>query len=236
MARSMTFTFVQECNNHVISQMLIDGNTVAQCLKAHSITVHGALHIGAHECEERGFYLRSLGLSDETILWIDGNASLVDRMRERGFQNIYTAILDETVRECIFNITDNSQASSLLTLNHAAGFYRSIDIIEKRTGMTETLAGFFTSRNLDASRYNFWNLDIQGSELAVIRGSQELLKGCDAIYTEVNRAHVYTGCGLIGDLDALLAAHGFERVMTKWTDVQWGDALYIKKRAVQIGK
>lgn len=140
--------------------MLIDGNTVAQCLKAHGITVRGALHIGAHECEERGFYLGALGLSDETILWIDGNATLVDRMRGRGFKNIYTAILDEAVRECTFHITDNSRASSLLTLNHAEGFYRSINIVEKRTATTETLVGFFTSRNLDAGRYNFWNLDI----------------------------------------------------------------------------
>lgn len=145
---------------------------------------------------------------------------------------VLLAVLDEVVRECTFNITDNLQASSLLTLNHQDGFYRSINIVEKRTCMTETLAGFFATRAVDPRPYNFWNLDIQGSELAVLRGSQELLSSCDAIYTEVNRAAVYTACGLINELDSLLAGNGFERIMTKWTDMQWGDALYIKRNQV----
>jgi hypothetical protein len=34
---------------------------------------------------------------------------------------------------------------------------------------------------------------------------------------------------LIDKVDVLLACHGFERVMTKWTDMQWGDALYVQK-------
>jgi hypothetical protein len=76
--------------------------------------------------------------------------------------------------------------------------------------------------------YNFWNLDIQGSELHVLRGSQELLINCDAIYTEVNKDNVYKECGLVTELDDLLAKYGFTRVETIWTSSQWGDALYLK--------
>ena len=64
----------------------------------------------------------------------------------------------------------------------------------------------------------------------MLRGSKELLEKCDAIYTEVNIDHVYKDCGLIGEIDTLLGEYGFERVETLWTDVKWGDALYLKNK------
>lgn len=209
--------------------MLIDGQIIANLLQQHGVSVTGVLHIGAHECEERPFYNCILKVSDDDILWIDGNRRKVEEMQRKGSKQVFHAVLDETVHECTFNITDNSQASSLLTLNHDEGFYRNIHIVETQVCTTETLEGFFATRGLTAAKYNFWNLDIQGSELSVIRGSQSLLASCDAIYTEVNRRHVYKQCGLVDELDALLAAYGFERVLTKWTDVEWGDALYVRR-------
>ena len=66
----------------------------------------------------------------------------------------------------------------------------------------------------------------------MLRGSKELLENCDAIYTEVNLEHVYNGCGLIQDIDKLLEEYGFIRVETKWTDMKWGDALYLKSKSL----
>jgi FkbM family methyltransferase len=208
--------------------MLIDYNLVRSILATHKIDVRGVLHIGAHECEEKGFYNGTLQVADDSICWIDGNGEKVQQMKSRGFQNIYEAVLDETERDTTFFITDNTQASSLLQLNHQNGYYNYIHITKSVSKRTQTLGSFLRTHNLDSAKYNFWNLDIQGSELAVIRGSQELLRTCDAIYTEVNAKSVYHGCGLIGDLDALLTQHGFCRVHTEWTDKDWGDALYVK--------
>ena len=53
--------------------MLIDYSRVASLLASYSIGPRGALHIGAHECEERGFYNKTLNIGDENIIWIDGN-------------------------------------------------------------------------------------------------------------------------------------------------------------------
>ena len=110
-----------------------------------------------------------------------------------------------------------------------------INIIEKHKCKTEKLSTFINRIGIaaDIKDDNFWNLDIQGSELAVLRGSQELLSHCDVIYTEVNRESVYTDCGLIDELDVLLSKHGFERVNTSWSDMQWGDALYLKTTVVE---
>jgi len=48
------------------------------------------------------------------------------------------------------------------------------------------------------------------------------------IYTEVNTADVYKGCGQLQDLDSFLGDHGLKRVMTRMTDQNWGDAIYIR--------
>ena len=208
--------------------MLIKGDKIKAILSKYDIQIRGVLHIGAHECEERKFYNDILNISNENIIWIDGNVHKVELMKQQGISNIYCSVLDEVERDVAFNITDNSQASSILTLNHEAGFYRNINIVDSVVCKTEKLSSFLNRINKDSYNYNFWNLDIQGSELHVIRGSKELLEKCDAIYTEVNLEQVYKGCGLINEIDTLLEQYGFERVETYWTDVKWGDALYLK--------
>jgi glycosyltransferase involved in cell wall biosynthesis len=210
--------------------MLIDGLTILNRLNEFNIKVNGVLHIGAHECEEKHFYNNILNIGDSDIIWVDGNSIKVEEMIKRGIVNIYQSVLDDTEKDIEFNITNNSQASSILCLNHEEGYYNDINIIHRIKCKSETLCNFFKRINKSSINYNFWNLDIQGVELNVLRGSKELLNTCDAIYTEVNSAEVYKGCGLIGDIDKLLSEFGFTRVDTLWTDKNWGDALYVKHK------
>lgn len=210
--------------------MIINKDTILSLLATYNITVKGVLHIGAHECEEKEFYNKMLGVEDSRILWIDGNPQKVNEMKAKGIPNLYCAIIDETERDVDFNITGYAQASSLLRLNHEAGFYKDIKVVKTIRSRTETVPGFFQTRGLAPEAYNFWNLDIQGTELHTLRGAKDVLNTCDAIYTEVNCEEVYKGCGLVRDIDALLGEFGFIRVETKWTEKMWGDALYLKKR------
>ena len=212
--------------------MLVDGEIIKNLLNRYGIIIRGAIHIGAHECEEKGFYNNILGLNDSNIIWVDGNENKVNEMKSKGHQNVYNAVLDEDEKDIIFNITNNTQASSILKLNHDEGFYRDINITSSVVCRTEKISSFLKRIEKNAAEYNFWNLDIQGSELHVLRGSKELLENCDAIYTEVNLEHVYNGCGLIQDIDKLLEEYGFIRVETKWTDMKWGDALYLKSKSL----
>jgi FkbM family methyltransferase len=208
--------------------MLISSETVLELLTKHNVTIRGALHIGAHECEERSFYNTYLKLSDEDVLWIDGNPVKVEEMKRKGIHHIYHGVLNDKDGEVVFNITDNSQASSILELNHENGYYNDIHIVNKITVPSYTLSTFVAMHSIDIKNLNFWNLDIQGSELNVLKGSPELLQHCDVIYTEVNSDHVYKNCGLVTDIDDFLQSYGFARVHTTWTSVKWGDAIYIK--------
>lgn len=213
--------------------MLVDLAKLVAILKENNIVVKGVLHIGAHECEEKPFYNTMLHIPDDKIIWVDGNIRKVVEMSSKGLK-VHHAVLDETEREIEFNITDNSQASSILCLNHEAGFYNNIHIIEKQHCTTEKLSSFMERIAQDPKEFNFWNLDIQGSEFSVLLGSKELLTECDAIYTEVNQESVYKKCGLVDDLDILLTNYGFKRVYTVWTDMKWGDALYVKSKISMV--
>lgn len=207
--------------------MLINGKVILDYLDKYGIKINGVLHLGAHECEEKGFYNNTLQINDDQIIWVDANKNKVEEMRQKGASNMYEAVLDEEEREVEFNITDNTQASSILRLNHEMGFYNNIHVTNTVKCKTERLTTFFQRINKNIEDYNFWNLDIQGSELFVLRGSKDLLTKCKAIYTEVNYDMVYKDCGLIQDLDKLLTEYGFVRVHTEWTDMKWGDALYL---------
>ena len=208
--------------------MLISYETVLGLLKTHNIIIQGALHIGAHECEEKTFYNTFLNLNDEHIIWIDGNAEKVNKMKLENIKHIYHAVLNDRDGEVIFNITNNTQASSILELNHEKGYYNDIHIMMKEKVSCYTLSTFVNVHSIGIKNLNFWNLDIQGSELNVLKGSPDLLQYCDVIYTEVNSDHVYKNCGLVSEMDNFLQLHGFTRVYTVWDSANWGDAIYIR--------
>lgn len=210
-------------------RMLIPLETVAHFLRLYKIQPRGALHVGAHECEERHMYHTVFNLDDETILWVDGNEDLVKKNKANGIPLCIHSVLDETAHEATFQITNNGQSSSLLELGTHKESYPYIVVTERRTVQTETLEQMFGRIQKNPAEYNIWNFDIQGSELAVFRGSPELLQYCDMLVTEVNTAHVYKDCGLLTELDSFLKSHGLHRMFTQMTNEKWGDALYVRK-------
>ena len=210
--------------------MLIRGHEVLAILNAHGIVPTGVLHIGAHECEEKDFYNTILQIPDNKIVWIDANPVLVDRMRARGHLNVYQGAISYESKELDFNVSNNGQSSSLLDFGLHEKYHSHVHYVAKIKVQTETLAQFYARNEVDGSAFDFWNLDIQGVEYDVLRAAAAdgLLEGCKAIYSEVNTGEVYKGCGLMSQIDELLAGHGFKRVRTEMTRCEWGDALYIK--------
>jgi len=208
--------------------MLIEPKDVINILMAHNIYIKGVLHVGAHKCEEKPFYNNILKVTDEKIIWIDANEDLVKANKNNGILHCYTAVLDSTEHDILFKITNNGESSSILDFGTHANSYPHIYVIEERPLKTQKLSTFFKNTNLDPKNFNFWNFDIQGSELNVFYGSPELLEYADVIYTEVNTADVYKNCGKLEDLDIFLGTHGLRRVLTNITDASWGDAIYIR--------
>lgn len=208
--------------------MLIGYEEIQSVLVQHGISVKGALHIGAHECEELGFYNR-LGMKNEEIVWIDAIPTKVAEAKARGIPNVYQAVVtDADDADIVFNVSNNGQSSSVLEFGTHAQSYPGIVYVERLVQKTTTIDTFMERHGLDASSYDFWNFDIQGAELMALWGATKSLVHAKALYLEINEKELYKGCGLVGDIDAYVATYGFKRVLTNMTDCGWGDALYVK--------
>uniref|UniRef100_A0A6C0DP79 Methyltransferase FkbM domain-containing protein n=1 Tax=viral metagenome TaxID=1070528 RepID=A0A6C0DP79_9ZZZZ len=208
--------------------MLLDPIKVYTLFETYGISIRGILHVGAHECEELEVYSTKWDVDSSDIVWIDANPRLIEQNKKKGIPNCYTAVLDECERETNFHITNNGQSSSLLEFGTHATSYPWCVVTETIPVKTQTLTQFFEKNSLDPTKYNIWNFDIQGVEYQVLHGSTNMLQYADCIYSEVNTADVYKGCGQLKEMDALLESHGFQRVLLEMTDQAWGDALYLR--------
>lgn len=212
--------------------MLIDFSIIVKYLEQIGKKPRGVLHVGAHECEEKAAY-NAHSISDANIVWIDGNADLVNKMKTQGVPNVHFALVDEVPRDVTFYITNNGQSSSILEMGTHKDMYKHIWITEERQQRTTTLQDFVKENNIDMTNLNFWNFDIQGAELLALKGAGDLLTYADALYLEVNTEEVYKGCALLNELDAFLITKGFQRVAISMykngpEDDGWGDALYVR--------
>jgi FkbM family methyltransferase len=196
--------------------------------------ITGIVHIGAHECEEMGDY-KLVGIPPERTIWFEAQANLVNKYKQiYPTAQIYQAALsdiDDQVRQLI--ITNNIMSSSLLELKEHLVEHPHVQEIRRDTVVTNTFKTFVKKNHLDLTGYNFINLDIQGLELQVIKGMEELLDQFEYIYMEVNTKELYAGCALLPEIDEYLAGRGFKRVDIRMTPYGWGDAMYIRNR---VGK
>ncbi len=209
--------------------MLIEVKDIAKIFADNNIVPTGVLHVGAHECEEMQVY-NTLGLSASDIIWIDAILQKVIQAQNRAIPNVYNAVVADKDDELIaFNIANNYQSSSILEMGTHLQEHPGITYVGQIHQPSITLDTFFARNNLDASKYNFWNFDIQGAELMALKGAVNSIQYASAIYLEVNEKELYKNCALIADIDDFLAKYGFKRIATNMTHHGWGDALYIRE-------
>ena len=207
--------------------MLITFEEINKILLLKKIDITGSLHIGAHECEEINFY-NQLGLENKDIIWIDAIPSKVNEAINRGIPNVYNAVItDKDDEDVVFNISNNVQSSSVLEFGTHLQEHPWVSYVDKIEQKSITIDTFFERNNIDASKYDFWNFDIQGAELMALKGAIKSIKYAKALYLEVNEKELYKKCGLINEIDTFLFQYNFKRVLTKMTPHGWGDALYI---------
>ena len=207
--------------------MLIHFEEIKQILLSNNIDIHGSFHLGAHDCEELDFYNR-LGVKNENIVWVDAIPSKVTEAKNRGIPNVYNAVItDKNDEEVIFHISNNVQSSSVLDFGTHSQEHPWVVYVDKIKQKSITIDTFFERNNIDASKYNFWNVDIQGAELMALRGAIQSIKYAKVLYLEVNEKELYKNCGLITEIDDFLSQYHFKRVLTHMTIHGWGDALYI---------
>jgi len=207
--------------------MIIDIEEVMNVLVSKKITLNGCFHIGAHECEELNIY-NNLGIKTEDIVWVDALPGKVYEATCRGIPNVFNAVItDKDDEKVVFNVANNGQSSSILEFGTHSIEHPGIVFINKINQKSITVDSFFERNKLDASKYDFWNFDIQGAELLALKGATKSIKYAKVLYLEVNSKELYKNGALINEIDEFLAQYNFKRVLTNMTIHKWGDAMYI---------
>ena len=176
--------------------MIIEIEEIANILLSKKIIINGCVNVGSCECEELFNAYNRMGVKTENILWVDALPDKVFSATSRGILNV--------ANNCSVDTIENPE----------------IVYVDKIYQKSITMDTFFERNNIDASKYNFWKLDIKGAELLVLQGAMKSIKNVKALYVEVNSA-------VITQLDAFLAPYNFKRYLTNMTIHKCGDALYI---------
>ena len=190
--------------------------------------IKGIVHIGAHYGEEIQEYVEN-GIQKITVFEpLSQNFNiLAERMQEvnADIQGYQVALGSEKGTATMHLSSNEAQSSSILKPKQHLELHPDV-LFEGTEDVEVSLLDEY-----DVGDANFINIDVQGYELEVFKGSTETLKQIDYIYCEVNRDEVYEGAPMVEELDEFLGEYGFERVETKWPETYytWGDALFIKK-------
>lgn len=192
------------------------------------MNIKGIVHIGAHYGEEIEEYIFN-GIQNIILFEpLSNNFDILEKNLKNVNANIeaYQIALGSKKGIATMHLSSNDKQSSSI-LKPKEHLDHHPDVIFN--GIEEVEVDILD--NYDLKDFNFMNIDVQGYELEVFKGSQNALEKMDYIYCEVNRGEMYEGNPMIEEIDEFLRKYNFKRVETYWPETwyKWGDALYIKQ-------
>jgi len=197
--------------------------------RKYNMNIKGIIHIGAHYGEEIQEYVDN-GIQEITVFepLLKNFEILSERLKDvnANLQGYQVALGSKEGTAVMYLSSNEAQSSSILKPKEHLEHHPDVTF----NGTEEVEVKLLD--NFDLGGSNFINMDVQGYELEVSKGSTETLKKIDYVYCEVNRGEMYEGNAMIDDIDEYLNDYGFERVETHWPETwyKWGDALYIKNK------
>lgn len=220
--RSISTFSDEEVENHSVG----GGEMIDLIFKKYNIKCKGLIHIGAHACQERDMYLKN-GLSDENIIWIEGNPVLVENIKNTlPTAKIYQGLIAETEKDVEFVITNNEQSSSFLELKEHSKEHPDVIEVNRTKMKTITLPNLLKENNIDYTNFDFLTMDIQCAEYLALQGMKDILSNFKGIFMEVNTKELYTGCASLEEIKNFLKTYGFVLKDLWMSPHGWGDGYF----------
>ncbi|MEK7991810.1 MAG: FkbM family methyltransferase, partial [Thiotrichaceae bacterium] len=201
---------------------------------------NGVLHLGAHLGQEAKKYAEQ----NKPVIWVEALLEIHERLSkniaEYPSQKSFCALLsDKNGIKQTFYISNNSEgvSSSLFEFGEYGTGDQSLwpklnlHMSQKIELSSVCLDSLFKENKLDSNKYNFWILDLQGAELLALKGAEQSLGDCMAIYVEVSTVPVYKNGVLWSDLQQWLTDKGF---MALWQpENAHDDVLFCNKKELE---
>ena len=196
------------------------------------LKANGVLHVGAHYGLELEAYLahgcRRVTFFEASPLVLDLLRAHVDFWRDWLQTLGISERLTVDVVECAVSDRQGEVTMHLAELEMLSSLHSPladwIKIQDKTTVKCDTLNTLVTAPR----EFNVLNLDVQGHELAVLRGASQILPGLQAVLVELNSVPRYQMEADPGEVDRLLVDAGFTCIdQTRCGDV--ADCLYVRR-------
>lgn len=200
------------------------------------------VHVGAHEGQELESYL-ACGFRE--IIYCEPHPQTFARLElHAGFWRAWLEVFRNrfgasglpritTVERAItdytgtvtFHQTDQEMCSSILSINDAR-----IQTVNTLSVPCCTLDDLLQELAIDPARITFMNLDAQGAELKILRGSPQVMAHVPLILTEVNEEPRYHGAPCEQEVDDYLKALGFSLIsrFKPYASYPAADSLYAR--------
>lgn len=180
---------------------------------------NGVIHIGANEAQERYHYNR---LAVRSVIWIEADPEIYNKTLEniKNFSN-YKAynclITDQTGKKYSFNVSNNSGNSSSiydLKKEEVQEIYPDLNYVKKIKLISYTLPDLVKKEQIPINDYSVLVLDVQGSELLVLKGCKDMLKIFKYVKLEASEFELYDTGGqcLINEIAEYLKLYDFYEV------------------------
>ena len=210
---------------------------LSKMFTTHGMKPRGVIHVGAHHGNELEGYLK---MGFERVLFLEANPALIDGLKAKA--DMYpgkVSVVHVAALDCdgsvMLKLTSMDQSSSVLTLSKHKEIYPTIVEVGQVEVPARKLDTLLAEVGLRPGDFNFLNIDVQGAELMVLRGAENLLNYIEAINTEVNLVELYSGSALLPDIELFLASKGLYRAaMVTPAHPSWGDAFYLRKPVVSM--
>lgn len=173
--------------------------------------VSGVIHVGANMGQERETYAKY----GQRVLWIEPVPNIFNILSENiklfpQQQAVNRLITDKDAGEYVFHIASNEgMSSSILPLNRHREIWPEVHFDSSILLRSSTLDTLLHEISAGKDDYDALVIDVQGAELLVLRGAQDLLSRVKYVKTEAADFESYSGCAKVSDLKAFLLDAGF---------------------------
>ena len=196
--------------------------------KKYDLKINGIIHIGAHFGHENSIYSK---LGVEHRLFFEPIKKTFSELEKNVYCKncvLVNKALGNENGKIIMNVESRNMGQSSSILKPKKHLEQYPHIVFESTEEVDMIK--LDDYNGDTLlKYNFINIDVQGYELEVFKGSKKTLENIDYIMSEINRDEVYENCAKLNELIEFLTPYGFELVEQTWDGGTWGDGFFIKK-------
>ena len=189
----------------------------------------GIIYMGAHRGTEAAVY----DWFHKPVVWFEANPYIIqelsDHIRQYPNQKVIHSLIgstDDVVTN--FNISNNDAASSSVFQFGKDSKSENLKMVSNIKLKSKKFDSLIKEYSINISNFDFWILDLQGSELMALGGAQESLETCNSLLVEVSKDDQYSNAPRWEDIKKFL--YQFNFYPNEEPEDAHSDILFVKRK------